>query len=44
MQPSDLPRLPWGAILCWVLGAAVLAWMAGFAAGTLVRLMVPWAI
>ena len=39
MTPSGIPRLPWRAILLWVIGAGVLAWVVGFTVGSLVRLM-----
>jgi hypothetical protein len=37
-------RLPWGAIATWLLAAIVMAWLVGFGAGVIVRLVVPPAI
>jgi hypothetical protein len=34
---SGLPRLPWRAILFWLIAATVAAWSIGFIAGLIVR-------
>ena len=35
--PSEIPPLPWRAILAWLVAALAIAWIVGFSIGWLVR-------
>ena len=40
--PTGLRDLPWASIVSWLLVALLIAWLSGFGAGLVIRLVAPW--